>query len=112
MKKRHNFVLPLDDKLKEKLCLYLLQEGKTLKEGIIEQFNYIIDNNIPIEEPVENFLDIRKKLIEKYGSIKEASKHAHVSYQNLLVTIKKIEKNKNFKPRKSTISMFSDLLKK
>lgn len=115
MNKKKNKIfgtLYVDKALKEKLQAYLYSEGKTFQSAIEDETNYIIDNDIPIEKPVEKFLNIREKLIEKYGSIKEASKHTYVSYRTLMTAIEKIEKNKNFKPRKSTISMLSDLLEK
>lgn len=112
MRKSITYVLPLDEKEKQKLRICLLNEGKTITDGLIDQVNYIIDNNIPIEKPIEKFLNVRERLIEKYGTIKEAAKHTNVSYQTLMDAIKKIEKNKNYLPRKSTISMLSDLLEK
>lgn len=114
MRKSTTYVLPLDEKEKQKLRICLLNEGKTITGGLIEQVNYIIDNNIPIpiEKPVEKFLNIRQRLIDKYGTVKEASKHTYVAYRTLMNAIEKIEKNKNYLPRKSTISMLSDLLGK
>ena len=114
MKRGSKIVLNVDEEDVKKVRAYLLSQGKTLTDGLIDEVNYVIDNNIPIptENPVEKFLDIRQRLIEKYGTIKEASKHTHVTYQTLMDAIKKIEKNKDYSPRKSTISMLSKLLEK
>ena len=105
--------LYVDDELKEQLQTCLYSKGKTLKGALLEEANYIIDNDIPIEKPIERFLDVRGKLIEKYGTIKNAAKSAHISYQGLIQTINLIEKKKeNCQLKKSTISKLSDLLEK
>lgn len=112
MKQNGSIVLNVDEEDVKKVRAYLLSQGKTLTQGLIDEVNYVIDNNIPIpiEKPIEKFLNVRERLIEKYGTIKEASKHTSVSYQTLMDAIKKIEKNKNYSPRKPTISMLSKLL--
>lgn len=114
MKRGSKIVLNVDEEDVKKVRAYLLSQGKTLTDGLIDEVNYVIDNNIPIpiENPVEKFLDIRQRLIEKYGTIKEASKHTNVSYRTLMTAIEKIERNKNYRPYKSTSKMLMDLLEK
>lgn len=112
MAKDQKYNLSISDEEYKMIKTYAYSEGKTLKEAIAEQVSYIVNNNIPIEKPIENFLDIRQRLIKKYGNIKEASKHTNVSYRTLMTAIEKIEKNKKYSPTKSTISMLSDLLEK
>ena len=110
--KEHRYTLSVSDDEYELLKPYVYSQGKTMAEALAEQVDYIIDNNIPIkiDNPVEDFLDIRKRLIEKYGTIKEASKHTYVSYQTLMDAIRKIETNPRYSPKKSTLIMLTDLL--
>lgn len=112
MKKRKILVLHIDEEDKKKVQEYFLNQGKTLTQGLIDEANYIIKNNIPFEKPIEKFSNIRQRLIDEYGTIKEASKYASVSYQTLMDAIHKIERNKNYKPQKSTSKMLMDLLEK
>lgn len=88
----------------------MYSEGKTFQSAIEDEIDYIIDNELSLESPVGDFLDIREKLIEKYGSIKEASKYTDVCYSDLQKKIKNIETKKKYRPSKSTISMLSKLL--
>lgn len=110
--KNHKYNLTVNDEEYEMIKTYVYSQGKTLVEAVAEQVDYIVNNNIPIEKPVEKFLNIRERLIEKYGTIKEASKHTNVSYQTLMDAIHKIERNKNYKPQKSTSKMLMDLVEK
>lgn len=114
MKRGSKIVLNVDEEDVKKVRAYLLSQGKTLTDGLIDEVNYVIDNNIPIptERPVEKFLNIKERLIEKYGTIKNAAEITGTSYYALTSAIKKIEKNKDYSPRKSTISMLSKLLEK
>lgn len=111
--KRITGTLYVDENLKKELQIHLRSEGQTFHGAILEEINNIIDNRLPIEKPIESFLDIRKKLIGKYGTIKDAAKSAHISYQGLIQTINLIEKKKeDCQLKKSTISKLLDLLEK
>ena len=106
--------LYVNDKLKEKLQTCLYSEGKTLKGALLEEANYIIDNDIPIEKPVEDFLNIREKLreklIEKYGTLKNAADSVGMNPNMLRNTLHFLETKKKYRPQESTISMLSKLL--
>lgn len=105
-------MLHVDDKLKERLKTYLYSEGKTLKGALQDEVDYIVDNNLPIGKPVEIFFDIRERLINKYGTLKNAAEIAGIRYQNFMDVIYKIEQKKDYRPSKSTISKLSELLEK
>ena len=113
MKKETHSTIKVEKNIKEQLQTCLYSQGKSLNGALLEEINYIIDNNIPIENPVKNFLNIREKLIEKYGTVKTAAEKANVNYQGLINSINLIERKKeNCQLKKSTISMLSNLLEK
>lgn len=113
MKKATHSTIRVDKDIKEKLTTCLYNHGKSLNGALLEEINYIIDKQITIANPIENFFNIREKLILKYGSIKKAANQANVNYQGLINTINLIERKKeNCQLKKSTISILSDLIDK
>ena len=112
MKKRRYLVLRVDDEDVKKIREYLLSQGKTITDGLIDEVNYVIDKKIPIKKPVEDFLNIREKLIAKYGTLKKAAEHVGMNPGMLRNTLHFLETKKNYRPSKSTMSMLSELIGK
>lgn len=102
----------VDDEDVKKIREYLLSQGKTITDGLIDEVNYVIDKKIPIKKPVEDFLNIRKKLIAKYGTIKNAAERVALSPGMLRNTLHFLETKKNYQPSKSTMSKLSELIEK
>lgn len=104
--------LYVDDKRKQELQTRLYSQGKTLQDSILMEANFIIDNDIPLNNPVDAFRNIREKLIDKYGTLKNAAECVGLSPGMLRNTLHFLETKKNYQPSKSTTSKLLELLEK
>lgn len=112
MRKRYITGVQIEESLKKKIKQRLYSQGETFQSAIEKEIDKIVAAEVRIERPVENFLNIRERLINKYGTLKAAAESVGLNPGMLRNTLHFLETKKNYRPSKSTKSKLSELLEK